>query len=112
MLTVAYRIGPLAFAPHAIGASSGRAVIPPRSSADAVLKALRGEPGPPSAGAQTFVQATASALWVINHNLGYRPAVDVYNAGSQRVFAAVTHPTVNQTQIAVNPPQSGFVRLI
>lgn len=46
MLTVAYRIGPLAFAPHAIGASSGRAVIPPRSSADAVLKALRGEPGP------------------------------------------------------------------
>lgn len=46
MLHVAYRLGPLAFAPHAIGASSGRAVIPPRSSIDAVLKALRGEPGP------------------------------------------------------------------
>lgn len=112
MLHVAYRMGPLAFAPFAIGVSTGRAVIPPRSSVDAVLKALRGEPGPPSAGAQTFVQATASALWVINHNLGYRPAVDVYNAGSQRVWASVSHPSANQTQIAVNPPQSGFARLI
>ena len=46
MLHVAYRMGPLAFAPHAIGVSSGRAVVPPRSSIDAVLKALRGEPGP------------------------------------------------------------------
>lgn len=57
-------------------------------------------------------QGSPSVTWTINHNLGYKPAVDVYNAGSQKVAAQVDHPTVNQTIITLNPATAGFARLI
>lgn len=57
-------------------------------------------------------QGSSSVTWTINHNLGYRPIVDVYNSGSQRIEAQVDHPTVNQTIITLSPATSGYARLV
>lgn len=112
MLSLAYRTGALARAPFAIGASTGRTFIPPRMPADAVLKALRGAPGPPSNGAQTFVQASPSGTWTINHNLGYVPIVQVFSVGGMEIVADVQNPSLNQTVIYLAAPMAGSARLI
>jgi hypothetical protein len=57
-------------------------------------------------------QASASFTWTINHNLGYRPAVTVFNSGSQEIDAAVSHPTVNQAVVSLTVSTSGFARLL
>ena len=62
--------------------------------------------------AYVHTQATASSTWTINHNLGYCPAVEVFDSGSNEVDADITHPTLNQTIILFVTPISGFARLI
>jgi hypothetical protein len=58
-----------------------------------------------------FVQSVVSTSWIINHNLGYKPAVDVYDSGSQQIQAEVSHTSVNQTAIVLTIPSAGFARL-
>lgn len=55
-----------------------------------------------------FNQQLAASIWTINHNLGYIPAVEVFDSGSQEVDAAVSHPSVNQTVIVFSIPLAGF----
>lgn len=71
-----------------------------------------GKQGVSGAPAYVHNQGSASTQWTINHNLGYRPAVTVFNAGSQEITAEVAHPTVNQCIVYVNPSLSGFARLL
>jgi hypothetical protein len=77
----------------------------------------QGPQGPAGSGgggggtAYEFVQGSAATTWTINHNLGYKPIVDVYDTGSQQIEAAVTHPTINQTLILLTAPAAGFARL-
>lgn len=56
-------------------------------------------------------QATPSDTWIINHNLGYKPNVQVFNAGSVAVLTEVENSTVNQTIVRIAPAQTGFARL-
>jgi hypothetical protein len=58
-----------------------------------------------------FTQSSPSSTWTINHNLGYKPNVDVYDSGSQQVQAEVSHSSVNQTVILFTVPTAGFARL-
>jgi hypothetical protein len=58
-----------------------------------------------------FTQSSSSAAWTINHNLGFKPSVDVYDSGSQQIQAEVSHPSVNQTAILLTTPITGFARL-
>jgi hypothetical protein len=58
-----------------------------------------------------FVQSTAASTWTINHNLGFKPSVDVYNSGSQQIQAEVSHTSINQTVILLTIPSAGFARL-
>lgn len=58
-----------------------------------------------------FNQTGASATWTINHNLGFKPSVSVFNTGSQQVGAEVVHTSVNQVLIYFNTPTAGFARL-
>ena len=44
-------------------------------------------------------QASASATWTVNHNLGFVPACEVYSSGGAEVDAEVVHTSVNQTII-------------
>lgn len=71
-----------------------------------------GPQGPPGGAAYEFVQASPATIWTINHNLGYRPSVEILDAGSQEIDAEVAHPSVNQTVVTLNPASAGLARLI
>jgi hypothetical protein len=67
------------------------------------------------AGVGTFyvhTQASAATTWTINHNLGYRPTVELLDSGSQEIDGDIAHPTVNQTIVTLNPATAGLARLI
>jgi len=59
-----------------------------------------------------YTQSSPATTWMINHNLGHVPTVEVFDSGSQEVDADVSHPTVNQTVIVFSVPLAGFARLI
>lgn len=73
-----------------------------------------GVQGPAGASGAGFVhtQASASAEWVINHNLGFQPAVGVFDSGSREVDAEVVHMSVNQTRIYFSMAIAGFARCV
>jgi hypothetical protein len=78
-------------------------------------KGLTGDPGPPGqAGAYAYVfqQAAPATTWTINHNLGYRPSVELLDSGSQEIDGDVSHPSINQTLVALTPATAGLARLI
>jgi hypothetical protein len=70
-----------------------------------------GAQGPPGS-AYVYLQVTPSTTWTINHNLGYRPSVELLDAGSQEIDGQVFHPSVNQTVVILNPATAGSARLI
>jgi hypothetical protein len=66
-----------------------------------------GPPGSGGAGAFTHNQAPASALWTVTHNLGYRPAVSVWDTANDQVVGEVDHTSVNALTIAFSTAISG-----
>lgn len=58
-----------------------------------------------------FTQPTPASTWIVNHNLGYVPSVEVFDSGSQEVDAEITHPSLNQTVVLFSIPLAGFARL-
>lgn len=89
--------------------------IQERNGVRGVRVAIGGPPGPPgSDGITPYIhnQVSASFVWTINHNLGYRPSVELFDAGSQEFDAQVSHPTVNQTVVTMTVATSGFARLL
>lgn len=77
-----------------------------------VTATTQGPQGPAGAAAFVFTQPTAATTWTINHNLGYRPSVELLDAGSQEIDGDVAHPSINQTVVTLNPASSGLARLI
>lgn len=70
----------------------------------------QGPQGPPGE-AYVFQQLSASATWTINHNLGFKPSVELLNSGSQEIEGDVVHTSVNQTVISFTSPVLGSARL-
>lgn len=66
----------------------------------------------PSGSGYIFTQSSPASIWIINHNLGFRPNVELYDSGSNEILAGVQHPSVNQTIVSVNPATAGFARLV
>lgn len=65
-----------------------------------------------SAGAGfVFTQPSSASSWTINHNLGFKPSVDVYDSGSQQIQVEVSHASINQTVILLTASTAGFARL-
>lgn len=68
------------------------------------------------AGGATIVyvhtQSTPATTWTINHNLGFRPSVELLDSGSQEIDADVSHPSVNQTIVTLKAATAGLARLI
>ena len=62
--------------------------------------------------AYVHTQSAPSTTWTINHNLGYRPSVELINSGSQEIDGDISHPTINQTVVLLSPPTAGLARLI
>ncbi len=73
----------------------------------------QGAPGASGAGGAGYIhtQATPALTWTINHNLGFRPAVAVFNSGSVQVNAEVQHLSEHQTLVSFVLPTAGFARL-
>lgn len=57
-------------------------------------------------------QPGASATWTINHNLGYKPAVELLNTGSQEIEGDVVHTSNNQTVVLFSGAVAGQARLV
>lgn len=68
-----------------------------------------GPPGPPGPGAEVFEYSppTAQAEWVLNHNFGRLPVVQVLSPGGFEVEAEVAHISTNQARVYFNQPQQG-----
>jgi hypothetical protein len=73
----------------------------------------QGPPGPVGPPAEAYVhqQASAATTWTINHNLGYRPSVELMDTGSREIDGDIYHPTLNQTVAMFNVPVAGTARL-
>jgi outer membrane lipoprotein-sorting protein len=84
--------------------------VPVTSTVTALTAGPQGAQGPVGAGLD-FNQTSSATTWTINHNLGYKPSVDVYDSGSQQIQAEVSHTSVNQTVILLTAPSAGFARL-
>lgn len=74
-----------------------------------------GPQGPPGANGANAVyihnQVTPSATWIISHNMGFKPSVELLNSGSQEIEGDVIHTSQNVTVAYFNTPISGFARL-
>lgn len=75
-----------------------------------VVATTAGPQGPAGAG-YFHQQISASATWTINHNLGFRPSVEIFDTGSQEIEGDVSHPSVNQAIITLSPAIAGTARL-
>lgn len=67
----------------------------------------RGEPGQ-AASKYQHTQVGAADTWVINHNFGYYPQVQVFSPGWVELDALILNLNINQTQVQFNSAQSGF----
>lgn len=73
-------------------------------------RGLPGAAGPPNVG-YVFDQPSAAALWVINHNLGFRPSLALFTTGGLAMSAEVLHTSINQVTVTFVLPTAGFARL-
>jgi hypothetical protein len=75
-----------------------------------VTATTAGPQGPSGAG-YLHQQTSSSSTWVINHNLGFRPAVELFDSGNQEIDGDVAHPSINQAIITLSPATAGTARL-
>lgn len=75
-------------------------------------RGLQGLPGVGGSASFEYAQASAAALWTINHNLGFRPTVGVFDSGGLEVDAEIQHITVNQVTVSFTMPLAGTARLV
>lgn len=104
---------------------SAQATVEVASAADAVVEVtapaapliveinVPGPQGPPGDAGSTYVhtQETPSVTWIINHNLGIKPSVELLNSGSQEIEGDVVHTSSNQVIVSFTSPISGLARL-
>jgi hypothetical protein len=94
------------------GGSTAVVTVPVTSTVTAITAGPQGPSGTGGASAYQFVQASPATTWTINHNLGFKPSVEILDAGSQEIDGEVAHPSVNQTVVTLNPASAGVARLI
>lgn len=73
----------------------------------------QGPPGPPGSGAAyTHTQGAPSTEWTVNHNLGYKPAVELYGVGGRAFNAEVLHTSDNQFIVYLTTATAGTARCV
>jgi hypothetical protein len=58
-----------------------------------------------------YNQVSVASTWTINHNLGYKPIVQLYTTGSYLMTGTVVHTSDSQTVATFTTPVAGFARL-
>jgi len=92
----------------------GRLDTAAKSDLVAAINELAARPlggGSSSGVAYLHTQSSASALWTINHNLGFRPTVSILDPGGNEIEADVRHTSANQLVITFAVPLAGLARL-
>lgn len=56
----------------------------------------------------THTQTLAAASWTVNHNLGYRPAIQTLTMGGVEFLGEVLHVSANQAVVYFDSPSSGL----
>lgn len=59
-----------------------------------------------------WTQSTPSTTWVINHNLGYKPLIQVFEVGGTQMDALAVHTSNVQTTVYFTSPTAGYARLV
>ncbi len=71
------------------------------------------EQGPPgTTESYLHYQTSESAIWVINHNFGYTPIIQVTDLLGQIIEVEVVHISNNQARAYFVTPMSGYARCI
>lgn len=65
---------------------------------------------PPPPTAYVHTQSSPSVEWVINHNLGARPIIEVRTVGGVVMEADVVHLTLNQSRVYLASAVAGEAR--
>jgi len=62
---------------------------------------------------KTYVheQLSPSINWIINHNLGEFPIVQVIDSGGNEIEVEIVHISMNQTEIRLSSIKTGLARL-
>ncbi len=71
----------------------------------------QGPQGPAGAGGGTTFPQSSSTLWTINHNFGYRPAVELIDSAGNEIDAEIRHLSANTVQVTFLVPTAGIARL-
>lgn len=70
-------------------------------------------PGGTTLNYMKFDQTTPASTWVINHNFGYYPSVQIYNVGGDQIEASIVQITPYLVQIEPEAgPVAGFAILV
>jgi hypothetical protein len=74
----------------------------------------QGAPGVFDAGDVAYVhtQSTPSAVWTINHNLGFNPVAVVLDSGGTQCEGAISYPSINQMVITFTGAFSGTAYIV
>lgn len=70
-------------------------------------KGEKGDDGAPGS-VYEHQQPIAASEWICNHNLGFRPNVQIFSIGGVEAMAEVLHISVNQARIYFDTPFAGF----
>ena len=88
-------------------------IVDPATSVVSIINA--GPQGPPGVGgtAAYFVhtQVAVSTSWVVNHNLGFNPSVDIIDSNGNIVEGHIIYHTLNQLEVQLLTPRAGTARL-
>lgn len=83
-----------------------------RNPAETVVVMRVGVRGPTGPGGDAappieYVQSSSSDEWIINHNLGWRPLIQIFSSGMVEVEADVRHMSDNQARVYFGAPVAG-----
>jgi len=72
----------------------------------------RGEEGPQGiqgipGGSVTIQQQAPGTTWTLNHNLGFKPSCNTFNAAGEEIVGEVSHPSSNTTVVTFGISVSG-----
>lgn len=76
------------------------------------LNSYDGSSGAVAGVSYIHTQSGASSTWTINHNLGFKPVIQLFNTGSQLITGSISHISVNQVQVLFTTPIAGFARML
>lgn len=91
---------------------SGKADQSDLDNLDARVVVLESSPGSGSGTSFLHTQGSPATEWIINHNLGFKPSVEIIDTGGREVETDVLHISVNQVRIYFLTAMAGEARCV